>query len=248
MSWRLAKSIAKLREEVDAQWPQRDRRSDGTIGDDAHAASTSDHNPFVSVGGVGVVRAIDITHDPSGRGPSAQALANWFAQLAREGDSRVRYIIWNREIYNPGIAQRWRPYSGSNPHTKHVHLSVSLTPRHFDSNRKWLTNDTGEDGTMFCRQGDEGQHVKSLQLALKDLGTYDGEIDGDFGPGTANALGQHVGGAGKNYGPWEHRSLQAQLHEHWERTIDPQGVGDLRKNVWSAINDLRDEHAEKGTP
>jgi hypothetical protein len=35
----------------------------------------------------------------------------------------VKYIIFNRQIWNP--SQGTRPYSGSNPHTTHVHVSFN---------------------------------------------------------------------------------------------------------------------------
>lgn len=36
MSWTLAPSLARLLDEVNRRWPNRDKRSDGTIGDRAH--------------------------------------------------------------------------------------------------------------------------------------------------------------------------------------------------------------------
>lgn len=62
MAWRLAKSLAVLRDEVNTVAPGRSKASDGTIGDDAHQGSPSDHNP----NGADVVCAIDFTHDPGG--------------------------------------------------------------------------------------------------------------------------------------------------------------------------------------
>ena len=36
MAYRIAKSLDKLRSQVDARWPSRSKRSDGWIGDAAH--------------------------------------------------------------------------------------------------------------------------------------------------------------------------------------------------------------------
>lgn len=33
----------------------------------------------------------------------------------------VKYVIWNRYIWQPGIG--WKPYHGPSPHTDHVHVS-----------------------------------------------------------------------------------------------------------------------------
>lgn len=42
--------------------------------------------------------------------------------------------------------------------------------------------------TPVTRMGSRGKHVETLQEALRDLGFYDGEIDGVFGGGTDNAV------------------------------------------------------------
>jgi hypothetical protein len=121
MSWRLARSLIRLRAQVDAFAPRRSKASDGTIGDPAHAARRSGHNPDSG----GVVRAWDVTHDPAG-GCDAHALAD---RLVAEQDPRLRYVISRRRIgsgpsgIQPGV---WRPYSGDNPHDRHVHVEVVL--------------------------------------------------------------------------------------------------------------------------
>jgi hypothetical protein len=92
----------------------------------------------VTDGGKGVVTAIDITHDPA-RGCDAEKIAE---AIRRARDSRVKYIIWNRRIANSASiggqpAWAWRPYSGENPHTKHVHISVRPTKALYDSTEPW---------------------------------------------------------------------------------------------------------------
>lgn len=121
MTWRLARSLDVLRSQINTRWPARSKASDGTIGDARHAASVSDHNPDKG----GVVRALDITHDLS-KGPDAGALAE---TLRRSQDPRIKYLISNRRIASSypahgKAAWEWRPYTGSNPHEKHVHISV----------------------------------------------------------------------------------------------------------------------------
>jgi len=125
MSWRLAKSLLTLREQVDAAHPDRDRASDGTIGDLAHAARRSDHNPVA-----GVVHAWDVTHDP------AHFDAHRWAREVLVGtrDSRLKYVISNGEVWDP--VRGWHAYHGPNPHNHHVHISVNETGG--DDPRKWM--------------------------------------------------------------------------------------------------------------
>jgi len=134
MAWRLAKSIDTLRKQVNEQWPNRSKAADGTIGDAAHSSRASDHNPNAA----GVVCAIDFTHDPKD-GVSSEVLAE---AIRATQDDRIGYIISNKKICSSvavgGVpAWTWRKYSGSNPHNKHVHISVKQDKKLYDQTKKW---------------------------------------------------------------------------------------------------------------
>lgn len=119
VSWRLAKSLDKLREQVNKAAPKRSKASDGSIGDAAHRArgSKSDHNPNSK----GVVTAIDITHDPK-NGCDCHKLAE---ALRLSKDPRIDYVIFAGRIFSSHVSPwAWRKYTGSNPHNKHLHISV----------------------------------------------------------------------------------------------------------------------------
>lgn len=188
MSWRLAKAIDSLRAAVNAKWPKRSKVSDGTIGDAAHASRGSDHNPWVTHDGVGVVTAIDITHDPAG-GLDSEALAE---ALRATRDPRIKYIISNRKICS-ALEQpwKWRTYTGKNPHNHHVHISVKADRALYDDGSPWAL-----DGVALPR-ADAPQPVRRPTLkrgsTLKDsvielqklLGVT---ADGDFGPKTEAAV------------------------------------------------------------
>lgn len=136
--WRVAKSLLTLRDEVNQAAPQRSKASDGTIGDAAHCQRQSDHNPWVRDGSIGVVTAMDITHDPS-HGCDANNIAE---SIRDNRDDRVKYIIWNQRIANSSpignnSAWAWRQYTGSNPHTKHIHISVKSDKPNYDSTVEW---------------------------------------------------------------------------------------------------------------
>lgn len=120
-TWRLAKSLEVLRAQINSAAPKRSREWDGSIGDTAHSARASDHNPDDD----GVVNAIDITNDPKG-GCSAEQIAE---SLRAAKDERVKYVIWNHRMFRsypkPGIpAWSWAQYTGASPHDHHVHVSV----------------------------------------------------------------------------------------------------------------------------
>ena len=116
MAWRLARSLVTLRDQINKQWPKRSKVSDGTIGDARHSARKSDHNPDKKRR----VCAFDITNDPV-NGPDLAKLIPLFLK-----DSRTKYVIFNRKIYNPSIRSgAARDYNGTNAHKQHLHLSVT---------------------------------------------------------------------------------------------------------------------------
>lgn len=138
MTWRTANSLTHLRDQVNAKWPNRSKASDGTIGNAEHQSRDSDHNPWVREGAVGIVTALDITHDPV-HGVDSEAIAN---AIRLSQDSRVKYIISNRKIAaSYGVhgekAWTWRPYHGANPHNHHCHISVLPEKSHYDSTVDW---------------------------------------------------------------------------------------------------------------
>ncbi|WP_198674569.1 hypothetical protein [Rhodoferax ferrireducens] len=133
-TWRLAKCLDKLRSQVNELWPLRIKASDGTIGDAAHQGRESDHNPWVIDGDVGVITAMDITHDPK-HGCDAERIVD---AVLQSKDARIKYIIWNRRIVNSEVSPWiWRPYAGKDPHTTHFHLSVSAQKPLYDDDGPW---------------------------------------------------------------------------------------------------------------
>lgn len=188
MTWRLAKSLETLRAQVNAKWPSRSHDSDGSIGDESHSARLSDHNPDDH----GVVRAIDITHDPRG-GFDSYAFAD---MLLKQQDPRLKYVISNRRIGSgpagpqPGM---WRHYSGINPHDHHCHISVVADAR-ADSTQAWnidgmaapdATAPTYKAPPPTLRRGAVGKMVAQMQ---SQLGFTGADVDGDFGAVTEAKL------------------------------------------------------------
>jgi hypothetical protein len=117
---KLCKAGQQLREQIDDAYPDRDRSSDGWIGDPRHAARNSDHNPSSE----GIVRAIDIDADLRAHKSEAFDLADQLRLLARF-DKRISYIIFNGKIASYKRNYRWRKYTGLNPHKTHIHISFT---------------------------------------------------------------------------------------------------------------------------
>src|SRR5262249_26425255 len=130
MSWRVARSLLTLRDQVNRMAPDRDKSSDGTIGDEHHQTTKSEHNPDAN----GVVRAMDITHDPA-HGVDARKLAE---ALVASRDTRILYLISNAQIVSSVVKPWiWRRYNGVNPHRHHMHISVVPEPNRYDDIRPW---------------------------------------------------------------------------------------------------------------
>ena len=119
---KLSKAGQQLRLQVDDCFPDRDRTSDGWIGDSRHSARRSDHNPDE----LGIVRAIDIDRDLSGK-KKPDLMPDLADQIrhAAKSDKRIAYIIFAGKIASPRMGWRWRKYRGINPHDHHCHISFT---------------------------------------------------------------------------------------------------------------------------
>jgi hypothetical protein len=122
MTPKLCKAGQQLRLQVDDSYPDRDRTSDGWIGDVRHSARTSDHNPDSK----GIVRAIDIDRDLAGKKkPDFMPDLADQIRLCAKSDKRISYIIFAGKIASSRMGWRWRKYSGINPHNTHCHVSFT---------------------------------------------------------------------------------------------------------------------------
>lgn len=132
----LCKAGQQLREMIDDAYPDRDRKSDGWIGDARHSAKKSDHNPDYSNKNSewAMVRAIDVDKDLDSRANTGAYLADQIRLCAKK-DKRISYVIFAGKIASARSLWRFRPYSGVNRHDKHIHISFS---KKGDSNGSWF--------------------------------------------------------------------------------------------------------------
>ena len=105
-------AIAVLRQAT-AIKPLRKKVSDGLLPSAAHQVQNpdSDHNTGY---------AVDLTHDPI-NGIDCKDI---FEKLKE--DKRVKYLIFQGKIWSKEKAKQGnRVYTGSNKHTKHLHISIN---------------------------------------------------------------------------------------------------------------------------
>jgi len=120
-------AIAVLRQAT-ALWPKRKKLSDGLLPSLAHqkASPNSDHNTGL---------AVDLTHDPD----NGVDCAVIFEKLKE--DERVKYLIFKGKIWAKDKAKLGnRKYTGSNPHNKHLHISINADSANDTSPWFWWMN------------------------------------------------------------------------------------------------------------
>ena len=157
---KLCKAGVQLRNQIDDLYPQRERKSDGWIGDSRHSARKSDHNPDEN----GIVRAIDIDRDLAQHPEEAHALVEKLRQCAKRGDRRIKYIIFDGKIMSPILGFKRRLYKGANPHKAHFHVS--------------FTKLGDKDGSWFDLEGEgkNGRLKTDGGIVAEDF-SRDGSID-----------------------------------------------------------------------
>ncbi len=183
--WALPKLCAagvQLREQIDDEYVERDRKSDGWIGDSRHSVTKSDHNPDAN----GIVRAIDITSNLGTHPEEAYALVEKLRKCAKKGDKRIKYIIYDGKIMSPILGWKRRKYKGSNPHRSHFHIS--------------FTTLGDKDGSYFKLEGESNERLQKngrklgkdiSGISTSDLSSSRSRCKCDCKCGTNISLAQH---------------------------------------------------------
>jgi len=148
-SWILVPSLVKLRSEFNAIAPDRDKSSDGSVGDAAHQDSQSDHNadetgnvPIRDADKTNEVHAIDVDVDLRTPGLNMEKVVQFLLTRCRSGaENRLRYIIYDRRIWSASDGWVQRRYTGANAHDKHAHFSASYTSGREADTRPWRLED-----------------------------------------------------------------------------------------------------------
>jgi hypothetical protein len=134
-------AIAVLRQAT-ALRPKRKKASDGLLPSAAHRVQSpnSDHNTGY---------AVDLTHDPK----NDIDCVKLFIEL--QDDKRVKYLIFQGRIWSQtnGVSK----YTGSNPHNKHLHISI----------KEGHGNDTSEWFPWLGKPKTVGKIVSKIQPLRK---------------------------------------------------------------------------------
>lgn len=162
-TWVVDRGLDRLLAQINEAAPGRSKASDGSIGDAAHAAGDSDHNPESPPppgNPDNQVDARDFTHDPA-HGADMGVVSE---ALRASRDRRISYVIFNRRIFSSYTstggrqAWAWGAYSGENPHTEHMHVSVNDV--NHDQTQDWSI------GIMALTDGQDFiQHVINYRIA-----------------------------------------------------------------------------------
>jgi hypothetical protein len=148
-SWILVPCLGQLRTDLNRLAPNRDKGSDGTIGDTAHQSRVSDHNddevgrvPIRDADAKHEVHALDLDVNLREPNLTMEMVVQHVVARCRSGaENRLRYIIFNRRIWEASNGWRQRAYSGDNPHDKHAHFSASYDSWHEASTASWRLED-----------------------------------------------------------------------------------------------------------
>ena len=147
--WILIPCLRALFMEFDRIAPSRDHASDGSIGDAAHQHEVSDHNPD-ETGSVPIhdadhineVHAIDVDNNLNESDLTMEKVVQFLLGRCRSGaEKRLRYIIFNRRIWEASNGWKQRAYTGPSPHTEHAHFSFSYTTALEASTASWHLED-----------------------------------------------------------------------------------------------------------
>jgi hypothetical protein len=206
--WILVPCLVSLRNEFNELAPDRDKATDGSIGDTSHAANSSDHNPdetgntpYEDADSKNEVHAIDVDDDLRKSGWSMTRALNIIIERHRTGrDNRLQNIIYNRRIWSASYGWTAREYNGANAHTEHAHFGARYTTAQEADTRPWgLLQDEEDDmptadevaekvvaKLLAAKIGDKAYPNRSVGSELRDL-----QVSRDFQIGDGKGAAQN---------------------------------------------------------
>lgn len=143
----LVPCLKTLFAEFDRIAPGRSKASDGWIGDAAHQAEKSDHNPDSK----GAVHAIDVTSTLNAPFTMEDVIQFLVTEVRKNNPNgtdrgRLKYFIYYRRIWSASTGWKEEPYTGSSAHTEHAHFSCEYASNYENDTNPWgLVEKFGDD-------------------------------------------------------------------------------------------------------
>lgn len=217
MAWVLIPAAKSLFDEFNKLAPNRDKASDGAVGDLAHQSGVSDHNPD-ETGNTGSssdsdsineVHAIDVDKDLKHATKTMEWCVQTILTRCRNGsEKRLKYVIFNKRIWSASGGWKQTAYSGANPHDKHAHFSfkygsgsTTANPENITSPWGLVAAAGGDDlvtsqaefntfMTTYLKSGDAKDLLFSAVLGNDKIQRYD--VNGVIIPPKADDVGFHT--------------------------------------------------------
>lgn len=165
MAWVVTKSLARLKSDFNTTFPNKSHASDGTIGDAAHQAEVSGHNPddtpgskseYTDADNIPEVRAIDVDNILRADPVNMQTVID--RMLKSPNDlNRLMYIIYNRQIWRKRNGWRKEVYTGASAHTEHAHFSGD--PAFDEDSAPWISVTSFAQGGSIMASTDDIIHA-----------------------------------------------------------------------------------------
>jgi hypothetical protein len=176
----LASVLVRQRTAQNAKWPKRARKHDGWIGDPAHQARHSDHNPNAR----GRVDATDTdSTQPAGGGGLhvPTMLASMFLHPS------TNYVIHRGRIFDSEDNFRPHKYTGSVSHDTWIHNSIHQSDAAEKSQATWRFVQSATAWAATVKPGTRGDLARYVQAFLNGHG-YSLAVDGIMGPSSVHAV------------------------------------------------------------
>lgn len=165
-SWILIPCLEELFKEFDKIAPNRDHASDGKVGDSAHSQEVSDHNPDETgnvpehdADSINEVHAIDVDKDLNANFTMEDVVQFLLSECRKNNPNgtdrgRLKYIIFNRRIWEAKNGWAERTYTGQNPHDKHAHFSAEYDTSYESDTNTWGLIEKFGDSLMGMSQAE----------------------------------------------------------------------------------------------
>lgn len=168
VNWVVVPNLNEHRDQLTEAFPDRDKSSDGSIGDYAHSQGNSGHNPDDTdqnnaewdgdSDSVPEVRARDFDSDLRDPNVTCEMVVQHLVKMCRAGEIWWwRYIIFKGRIWRKSNGWATENYTGPSPHTEHYHVSSDYSQA--------ADNKTGTDyklGDLVALTADDKEWLKGM--------------------------------------------------------------------------------------